>query len=670
MEHKEWKLPCRPTLGDSALTAAGLPPLLAAVMTARGCKSSEDVDIYLDRSEGLLQEPWILQDMDKAVNRILTAIKNGERTAVYGDYDVDGITASCLLTDYLRSRGLDCEIYIPDRLDEGYGLNTPALETLRRRGVSLVITVDCGITAVSEAEYAHAIGLDIIITDHHECQSELPIAAAVVDPKRQQSCASAALAGVGVAFKLVCALEGDHRRPLEKYCDLVAMGTVADVMPLEGENRFLVWRGLQKLKNDPRPGFKALLEQSGTAQKPITSSTLGYSLSPRINAAGRLCRTEASVDLMLTESVERARRLAVELCDLNRRRQELEMQVWNEAQAQLDKLSPDAPIVLASDHWHPGVVGIAASRISEQYRLPTIIICLDGDEGKGSCRSYGGFNLYDALECCSDTLVSFGGHFCAAGLNICRDRIDDFRSELSDFYRAHPPTEKPVLAPEILISDTSWLSEADVEALEMLEPCGSGNPRPMMCICGARLLGLSAIGAGKHSRMKISKGSDVFDCVYFSCSPEQMSFSEGDCIDLCFLPQINEYHGHRNVQLVVTDARPSISVEMCRHILMDDGLEPDSVAVFRPGREELACVWRSLEHLGGKVDINLTNLCTENWYGSIEPVKLCLCIRIFYELGLLSLDMAGKRLGIIVRSYAKKTALEKSALYSRLWSAQ
>lgn len=668
MEHKEWKLPRCPSKPDSALTAAGMSPLLAAVLSSRGYKSPADAEEYLNRGESLLQDPWILEDMDRAVNRIIAAVENGEHAAVYGDYDVDGITASCLLTDYLRSRGLNCDIYIPDRLDEGYGLNTPALETLRRRGVSLVITVDCGITALSEAEYAHAIGLDIIITDHHECQSELPKAAAVVDPKREAGSRSAALAGVGVAFKLVCALEGDYRRPLDHYCDLVAMGTVADVMPLEGENRFLVWRGLQKLKNDPRPGFKALLEQSGTAQKPITSATLGYSLSPRINAAGRLCRTEASVELMLTQSSSKALALANELCELNRRRQELEMQVWAEAQAQLEELAPDAPIVLSSDRWHPGVVGIAASRISEQYRLPTIIICLDGEEGKGSCRSYGGFNLYDALEHCSDTLVSFGGHFCAAGLNILKDRIDDFRSELAEYYHANPPTETPVLAPEILISDPEWLSEAAVDSLEMLEPCGSGNPKPMMCICGARLLSLSPIGAGRHSRMKISKGSVTFDCVYFSCSPEQMDFTEGDCIDLCFLPQINEYHGHRNVQLVITDARPSISVEMCRHILMDDGLEPDSVAVFRPDRNELSCVWRALEHLGGKVDIGLKNLCSEHWYGSIEPVKLCLCIRIFYELGLLSLDMTGERLAIIVRTYARKTALDNSPLYSRLWS--
>lgn len=670
MEHREWKLPQCPSTPDPALLDAGFPALLAAVLTARGYKYPRDVEGYLDRSDILLRDPRELEDMDRAVERILTAIEKGEHAAVYGDYDVDGISASCLLTDYLRSRGLDCEIYIPDRLDEGYGLNTMALETLRRRGISLVITVDCGITAIPEAEYAKAIGLDIIITDHHECQSELPKACAVVDPKRTPENAAAALAGVGVAFKLVCALEGDYKRPIELYSDLVAMGTVADVMPLEGENRCLVWQGLKKLKDSPRPGFKALLEQSGVSQKPITAATLGYSLSPRINAAGRLCRTEVSVDLMLTDSAAQAERLAAELCELNRRRQELEMQVWTQAEAELAGTEPDVPIVLSSDKWHPGVVGIAASRLSERYRLPTIIICLDGDEGKGSCRSYGNFNLYDALEACSDTLISFGGHCCAAGLNINRNQIDDFRRRLGEYYRAHPPTERPVLEPEIMVSEPGWLDMQGVDSLEMLEPCGSGNPKPVMCICGANLDSISAIGAGKHSRMKISKGGVVFDCVFFSCAPEQMGFVEGDCIDLCFLPQINEYHGHRNVQLVVLDARPSVTIDMCRRILLDDELEPDGVCVFRPSRGELGCVWRTLEHMGGRVEIRLSKLCSEDWYYSIEPVKLCLCIRIFHELGLLDLDRNGAKPVMVVRSHTEKTALDKSPLFCRLWGAQ
>ena len=366
MNQKEWRIPYRKPELPPELAAAGFGPLISAVLALRGIRTVQAAKGLLEGGLEQLHDPMRMLGMDKAVERICRAIRDGEPVAVYGDYDVDGITATCLVTDYLRYKGLRCTPYIPDRNEEGYGLNCGALDTLVKDGVRLLITVDCGITAVEETDYARDLGLDVVITDHHECKSgSLPNATAVVDCKQAEDhYPNPELAGVGVALKLVCACEGDADRMLDRYADLVALGTVADVMQLTGENRYLVRRGLEKMVTSPRPGFSAMLREASIDPTRLTASTIGFSLAPRLNAAGRLGQAGKAGELLMATDEDKAARLAAELCELNRQRQSIETEIWQEAQNALAGSVPTGPIVLASDSWHQGVIGIAASRLA------------------------------------------------------------------------------------------------------------------------------------------------------------------------------------------------------------------------------------------------------------------------------------------------------------------
>ena len=427
MKYTRWTSGGRDEAALERLREAGYPRLLSAVLASRGVGTPEEAALFLDRDRSLSWSPMRMRDMDRAVARIETAIAAGERIAVFGDYDVDGITATVLLVDYLRSRGADCEKYIPRRVEDGYGLGREPLRTLRERGVSLVITVDCGITGVEEARYAREIGLDLVITDHHECKDTLPEAVAVVDPRRPDCpYPFKHLAGVGVALKLVLALGEQREEALfARYCTLAAIGTVADVMQMSGENRTIVHRGLEAIGNTDFLGLKALLRETGLTDRAVTSTQIGFVLSPRINAAGRMGKAELAADLLLTDDPERAEELARQLCELNRERQLVEQEIFAQAVEQIPALPPDerSALVLSSEVWHQGVVGIVASRLSEKYSCPSFMIHLQNGVGKGSCRSYGGFNLFAALESCSDLLLDFGGHELAAGFNIREEDI-------------------------------------------------------------------------------------------------------------------------------------------------------------------------------------------------------------------------------------------------------
>ena len=635
MSDSIWKIPY--TRPDSrSLLEAGVSPLLAALLSSRGVSEPSTARELLQVGPASLHDPLSVLGMESVRDRILRAIENRERVTVFGDYDVDGITSTCLLTDYLRSAGLDCGWYIPDRDEEGYGLNCAALQRLRDAGNSLVITVDCGITAVEEAEYARSIGLDLIITDHHECKDgRIPHACAVIDPKRPDDpYPNHDLAGVGVAFKLVCACSGDPSAMLDRYADLVAVGTVADVMPLTGENRFLVRRGLEKLEKNPRPGFAAMIREAGCASRKPNAGFVGYTLAPRMNAAGRLGQTSKAEELMLTADSAEADRLSSELGELNRQRQKIENEIWRDAQSRLRGLKPDGPIVLAAEGWHQGVIGIVASRLSEQFCLPTVMITLSGDEGKGSCRSYGDFNIYRALSACSEHLTGYGGHALAAGLNLRRDQIEGFRDALRAYYLEHPPKPRPDVDCDLLLCDSSLLSIDNVRDLELLEPFGSANPKPVFCVADVRLLSAYGVGNEKqHLKFSVEFDSRRFEGVFFNRTKEKLGVKPGDRIDLAFTPQINEYMGSTSVQFTACAMRLHQPEGLCERILEQDREALWAASRFRPERSDFVFLWRRFGS-GMRVASRLKDvleLCPPD----MEPERFCLCLAVFSQAGLL-----------------------------------
>ncbi len=637
MKEKIWLIPyARPSVPPS-LQELGCAPLLAQVLAARGCTRREEVEALLHGGSEQLHDPLTMKGMAAGAARLRLAIERGETVAVYGDYDVDGITSTCLLTRYLRSYGLRCLPYIPDRDGEGYGLNSAAVESLRAQGVDLLITVDCGITAREEAAYAASLGMDVIITDHHECGcAGLPEAAAVIDPKQEgDEYPNPHLAGVGVALKLACACEGDAEPVLARYADLVAVGTVADVMPLVGENRYLVRRGLEKLQNDPCPGMAAMLREAGVDEKKISASSIGFALAPRLNAAGRLGQTEVALRLLLSDDSDEASACASELCQLNRQRQAIETEIWQEANAMLAGQTPTEPIVLFGEHWHQGVIGIAASRLAEQYSLPAVMICLSGDVGKGSCRSYGGFNLYEALSACSDCLVGFGGHSLAAGLNVEKDRVEDFRKALCAYYHSHKPQPQPEVCCELLVTDPALLSLENVHALELLEPCGSGNPRPTLALSGVLLESLTPVGGGRHLRLRVRLGDESFDGIFFSHTAGELGIREGEAIDLAFTPQINEFRGQVSVQLLVSAMRRHKCDTLCEALLQGRRDVLCAAAPWTPVRADFVRVWHTVEREGFSLAGDTAGVLAQAPAG-MEPERFCLCLAVLREAGLLS----------------------------------
>ncbi len=664
MNYASWNIPDI-AAAPPQLLAAGYSPLLAAVLHCKGLDDRDAAEAYLHCGPETLSDPMRMADMPVAVRRIRRAIETREHLAVYGDYDVDGITAASMLTEWLRSKGLETELYIPDRIGEGYGLNAAAIEDLYRRGVRLLITVDCGVTALAEAETAAQLGMDIIITDHHECQAELPNCCAVVDPKRPDCPGSSMLAGVGVAFKLMCAVDGESDSLLDTWGDLVAIGTIADVMPLLDENRYIVRRGLESISMRPRPGLAALLTESGIVKKPLHAITVGFTLAPRINAAGRLGRAELAAELLLCRDTELCTALARELCALNYERQLVQQEIWQEAEAMLAEEAPDGPIVLAKEGWHQGVVGIATSRLTDAYSLPAIMICLDGDHGKGSCRSFGGFNLFEALSACSDTLESYGGHALAAGLNIKKENIPAFRKAIKAYYDAHPPCREKVLQIDLHIGDGRMMDFGSIEELELLEPCGSGNPRPTCCVTDAVLESVTPTGGGKHLRLRLNKFDRSFSCIFFSQTEEALGAQAGDFVDAAFSPQINEYRGHRNVQLVIEDLRPADPLPLCRALLRGEipaGAEKD---LFTPVRTDFVALWNRLKRMGGTVSgeaLPTLRLLADG----AHPALISCCLAVFAQTGLADVLLRGDELELRLNFSAAKADLESAPLMRKL----
>lgn len=686
MRFEKWNIGTAPDEAVALLQDAQYPRLLSLVLASRGIVSPEQAMEALERERTLSLSPFLMKDMDKAVTRIQQAIDHHETVAVFGDYDVDGITSTCLVTDYLRRAGVPTLRYIPSRLQDGYGLNKDALFKLKEQGATLMITVDCGITGNEEIDFANSIDLDVVVTDHHECKDRLPNAVAVVNPHRPDcGYPFKHLAGVGVALNLVLALGGDCQRDalFSRYCALAAIGTVADVMLMEGENRTIVYRGLESLPHTDFVGIHALLKEAGLTDKPITSIQIGFVLSPRINAAGRMGKADLAADLLETSDPARAQKLAKALCSLNRERQCVEHTICEDALGQIEQL-PDAcrnALVLASEDWHQGVVGIVASRLCERYSCPSFMIHLADGMGKGSCRSYGGFNLYAALEHCADLLDGFGGHELAAGFTIREENILPFRLRMNDFVRTCCGGEPPVSSLEIdtAIACPAAVTMDEVKALSMLEPFGAGNPRPVFALLGATVEYAKDVGQGKHLKLRLSRGNYRLDGIFFSATAACCGIKVGDRVDAAFYLQINNFRGIDSLQLQMIDLRPSRlpshnerdSLQLVRRCVQYESLTPKEISRLHTSREQFAAIWRQLsvrmnDGTWAGCLLPLLRTLAEQAGGCEAFLRSDLALAVFEERGLLTRSEHGEQCTLSLLPVQEKVDLFACPYLKRL----
>ena len=684
MRYKQWKIAHPSPEGRAQLERAGIPSLLACVLSARGVTEPEQAWKLLTPGEEPLLDPMLLKDMDRAVLRVTRALKRGETIAVYGDYDVDGITATCLLTDCLTRLGGRVRSYIPDRLEEGYGLNEEAVLHLARQGVTLIITVDCGITAAREVEFARELGIDVVITDHHECKQAIPEAAAVVDPHRPDCpYPFKGLAGVGVALKLAMAAAGPDRAGLvfREYADLAAVGTVADVMPMTGENRTIVQTGLAALAHPRRVGLAQLMEEAGLGDKPVTSVSIGYTLAPRINAAGRMGQADLAAELLLTRDPGRAAALAQELCALNRERQTIECEIFQECVQRLERRPQSGVILLADEHWHQGVVGIVASRLTEKYSCPAFMVCLDQGMGKGSCRSWGGVNLFHLLTQCQDLLEGFGGHAMAAGFTVREENIPALDRRLRQLVLEEPAGEE---LPSLLDIDAAVLPQEltveAVEALDALEPCGAGNPRPVLVLTGAHVISAAQVGRGRHLKLRLEGRGVPWDASFFSVDGSELGLTPGCRVDVAFYPQINDFRGVRSVQLQVVDLRHAMTRAQLEQSIYEkyrrgEPLSPQEAQSLLPTRAEFVCLWRYLERqCAGQTFLEdtlarIAQKSARSGGQSERPNHTLVCLEVMEERGLISLERQSGRVQITLHRLEHKVDLNASAILRRLREA-
>lgn len=645
-----------------------ISPFAAVLLASKNFEDEEELEAFLSEEIAFLVDPYELPDMDKAVLRINKAIENFERIMVYGDYDADGVSSTALLYLYLRERGADVQYYIPDRLTEGYGMNLDAVRKIKDRDVDLIITVDNGISAILEAEKIKALGMDLVITDHHRPGDALPEAVAVVDPYREDfDGAFNEWAGVGVAFKLVEALSGCDEEVINEYADLVSIGTIGDVVPLRSENRAFVKCGMEKLSSSPRPGIAALREVTGMSNHGMTSSNIAFTIVPRINAAGRMGSAERAIKLLLSEDENEARMLAEEVNRANILRQQTEMKIIAEAEEKIEKNSDmiyDRVLVVDGEDWHSGVIGIVAARLTEKYARPCLVIGTKDGVGKGSGRSIEGFSLFESLSAVSDCLDHFGGHTLAAGFGIETDKIDEFRIKINEYAKS-VSMPRPQLKIDCRISP-KHINVDLLDEINMLEPFGAGNSQPVFAMMGMKIEKLEGLSQNKHTKMMLSKGDARIVAMRFGISPESLDFSAGDTVDIAATFDRNEYMGSVKVSVIVKDIRFSgldeenvISSELIyekfrrKEILTEEEstlLYPDRDfvgRVFRVLREGKWC--KSDEALAYRIGDDGKKLCA---------VKVSL--DVLEEMGLILRDKKNK--SISLTSNQSKVDLTKSKI--------
>lgn len=720
---KVWSL--RYTPGNSETDAAieklaremKVSKVTAGLIYNRGFSDAKSGEAFMRPTEDTLHDPFLMKDMDRAVERVSEAIRNGERITVYGDYDVDGVTSVTLLYLYLKSLGADVNYYIPLRAKEGYGVSRAAIDTLSERGTRLIITVDTGITANIEVEYAKELGIDTVVTDHHECHGELPLACAVVNPHRPDcTYPFCELAGVGVVFKFVCGYEIARCPSLtpaeamhnicEEYIDLVAVGTVADVMPLVDENRVIVKLGLALIDGGARVGLAALIEaannssatrpatgvaEKNTKKRKINSGYISFSLAPRINAAGRISSASKAVELLLAEDNDKASSLADELCEINLIRQREENSIAEQAYKVIEEshdFERDKVIVLENDTWQQGIIGIVSSRITEKYGLPSILISFAGatdgdsdphDVGKGSGRSVKGINLVEALDHCKEHLVQFGGHELAAGLSVMRCNIPSFRRMINDYARESFPEDIFVLKYEADCEiPAEELSMGLVDEISMLEPFGVANQSPMFLVSDMTVERVISMGAGKHTKLMLSSGGKSYTAVCFGMSVSSVDFHFGEKIDILCQLAVNEFRGQKSLQLIVQDIRLSPSLEAryedekTRYKDIVGGASHTKEEDLIPTRADVAHVYKFLRYEGmcGHTMFSyrvLHSAILEQLNIDLNSAKLRFIIDILADMKVCEIERYGDDLfEFEVSKNAQKSNVELTSTYKML----
>ncbi len=639
--------------------ALDIPPLLAALLVLRGQDTVLLARSFLDPNASLLHDPFLLKDMDKGAKRVADAVLNKEKILIYGDYDVDGISSTALLYRFFKSYDIPVLYKLPDRFSEGYGISIKALEELKNEEIDLIVTVDTGSTATNEIAHALSLGYEVVVTDHHECKEELPICTAVINPMRSDcTYPFKGLAGVGVAFKLAEAVERllhpkiETAEVLERmakdYFPFVTLGTVADVMPLTDENRYIVQKGLALIPGCDNPGIRSLctLTNKGKMPDSVTATTVGYILAPRMNAAGRMGSAVRALELLLSDLPVEADVIADELCRYNVCRQREETLIMAEVSALLDthEFDRDPVLVLSGDCWHQGVIGIVASRVAEQTGKPTILLTFNGDEGKGSGRSIPGVNLVELLTACGDLLIKYGGHDMAVGLSIDRSAIPDFKKAINDVYRA---TAHPIVSQTITVDAEPLPQELNVslaDALAKLEPCGCGNTAPIFLMRDAVVADVIALSGGKHSKVTVEKDGVRHTVLMFGQSTDTFPVALCGRADLLYSLSVNEYYGRCTIQLLAKGLYP-IKDEKEKQLLealLQKDLDLLSVVVCPP-RQAFEAVYRQFV-LMVKSGIKR---CSVPYKASLLPKKqtvfqYMIACEVFKELGLIFYDYSAK----------------------------
>lgn len=591
----------------------GVPFFLAMLMNIRGLDDAVHLREFLGEGEPL-SDPFLLKDMDKAAARITRAVDNMEKIAVYGDYDADGVTSTAMLYSYLETRGADVIFYIPQREGEGYGMNMGAVEYLKEQGVSLIVTVDNGISSVQEVARANELGIDVVVTDHHRPQEILPDAVAVVDAYRPDDTSPYKhFSGVGIAFKLLMALEdgaGDVEDLLEAYSDLAAIGTIGDIVPLTGENRTLIRAGLERLSQSDRPGVQALLENAGIAGKALTSTNVAFTLVPRINATGRMGAPERAVRLLISGYEEEAEVLSEEICADNEERRRVEAEIAEAAFADIEAKGymKDRVVVVDGENWHHGVIGIVASRVTERCGKPCMIISRGETEAKGSGRSIEGFSLFEAICACGDLLIKFGGHPMAAGITLKPENIEAFRKRINRYAAEHfpqMPTQTVTLDCKL---NPAALSVSMAQSLTQLEPFGNGNPQPVFGLFNMELSNVTPVGGGGHLRLTLEKNGAVITAMRFNTKPEELPYHIGDKIDLAVQLEAREFRGQPSLTVIVRDMKFAAfdtekniaSLASFEKWQRGEVLSAEDKNRLYPDRACLAAIYRALRTVNGK----------------------------------------------------------------------